>query len=246
MTRRLAAHRATPTMTTSRRRRLRRIAAVLGAILVATTGIVVLTSPADAATRAYGFEGSTGWLGTVTAQDGTRSICVNPIGLFPSGVTTYAGLVSSIEAETAASNGGYGGTAYTSGAAIQELNYAEGVWVNTTSNVTAAALDLFAYSLVADYPGPVGSATNLNYYSQRAGSHAADVRAAEAAIAKQTVANFNKPSPATADNPVIEINNSTLKGTVTASVTPSSAPGRADAHRGKGERNWANGNQHHE
>jgi hypothetical protein len=223
-------HAADPFRSTTFRRAARSAVAVVIAIGAIAASIVIGAAPAQAATREFGFQGGSGagsgWEGT-TLVNGQRFICIDPDGLFPAGASVPVGLISSIQGTSRSANPGHNGTAtVTDPVVFAKLNMGLSKYLpQVNSNVFGAAMELFVYSYTSSlHPGD-----GVSYYNNIRVTNAAN-RAAVWAQFKSIQADVNAHWADRVSSPVATARiamdaGPRLSGTVTVSVSPSSATG---------------------
>jgi hypothetical protein len=212
------------------RRQARRSVALLLAIGVVATPIVLDVPPAVAATKEFGFQGGSGdgsgWEG-ITLVNGQRFVCIDPAGLFPAGASMPVGLISNIPGTSRAANPNHNGTAtVTDPVVFAKLNMGLSKYLPlANSNVTGAAIELFVYSYTSSlHPGD-----GVAYYNNIRVTNAANRAAVWAQFkAIQADVNAHWADPVvtpTATTRIVMNAGSSFTGTVTVSVSPASASG---------------------
>ncbi len=203
--------------------------ALLVALGLALTGSVVLAAPAEAATKAYGFQGGSGagsgWLGNASTH-GVLAYCIDEAGVFPSGATTDDGYIGGISATTASADPGHNGTSAVTGSDMQKLNYALTKYGQAaTSNRKAAALEAYVYSITSSlYPGnDIEQIIDIRVTDP---ADAAAVTNAYLAIKADANAHYATPLQTNAATLTITMDAPpALTGTIAVAVTPATATG---------------------
>ena len=182
------------------------VAAAAAAALVATLAFVA--APAQAASYGPGYNGGLGHLGSYV-HNGQQVYCLEPEAAPATGNT----------------DGGYiGGFGAMNATQLAQLNYVIRTFGQTGSNVQAAAVSLYTWSVAS--PGDYNSHGYNGdvYYAPRAGADAAAVRATLNNI-RAAAANVGPAStPSGSASLSIDMANS-YSGTVTVSTNPGNARG---------------------
>jgi len=155
---------STPPKARSRAGALRKLGATMLAVSLAMVPVLGTATAAEAATKHHGFQGGSGagsgWLGDVELDEGFYAFCIDPAGLFPSGNTAGATLVTEFNGTTREANPGHNDTRDVEGANIRRLNAALWQFGEPTSDRAAAAMGAYVYSITS----AAHNGSDVSYY----------------------------------------------------------------------------------